>query len=533
MRSCGGALALLCLLQRPAPAPRAARLSMTLEPPQPDQVPLQQGPRVDARGFKVPNVGDLVKVPSKWPGEFDVAIVDFVQQVPSRRAVEVDLLILKNVGDSLWRVPGRKPATIRADIGKLGRLDYEYAREFDAYRIDSSQLQPLVPKAPTDPDIVAQGIAEYDALKARLLRESAIVGAVGTLAAYVALGADVSGTFAAGAATGIAYVFLLGIETDSIGSAEPPPKAVALAASGRLALPALLMALLASQRSLAGSGFVPFSSLSKEGFAAATLGFLSYKAPLLARQIARALKELESEDAQAPVGAGGMQGGGLGLALRMARDQQKRRANKEEQAAAALMKKEAENPRQLLICGPSGVGKSTLVSRLIESRGDRFGFSVSTTTRPPRNGEVDGVSYNFVGRAEFERKIDDGDFLEWAEVGGNLYGTEISAVQKVYSQGRICVLDLDVRGVLSILERPDMNPLSIWVAPPSFEAIRSRLQERGTESSDEIEGRVARAREEIEFSLRSDCFDHVIVNDVLADAFSELDRIVDATFTND
>ena len=98
---------------------------------------------MDPRGFVVPQVGDVVKVPSKWPGEWDVAQVDFVQFVSSRQAYEVDLLPLKSIGQSMYRLPGRKPAAVRADVAKLSRLAATYVRASDAYQIDEAELQPL------------------------------------------------------------------------------------------------------------------------------------------------------------------------------------------------------------------------------------------------------------------------------------------------------------------------------------------------------------------------------------------------------
>ena len=127
-------------------APQRFAIRMTSTPPR----------EMDPRGFVVPQVGDVVKVPSKWPGEWDVAQVDFVQFVSSRQAYEVDLLPLKSVGQSMYRLPGRKPAAVRADVAKLSRLAATYVRASDAYQIDEAELQPLggarrssVLKAPT------------------------------------------------------------------------------------------------------------------------------------------------------------------------------------------------------------------------------------------------------------------------------------------------------------------------------------------------------------------------------------------------
>ena len=114
-------------------APQQSAFRMTSTPPR----------EMDPRGFVVPQVGDVVKVPSKWPGEWDVAQVDFVQFVSSRQAYEVDLLPLKSVGQSMYRLPGRKPAAVRADVAKLSRLAATYVRASDAYQIDEAELQPL------------------------------------------------------------------------------------------------------------------------------------------------------------------------------------------------------------------------------------------------------------------------------------------------------------------------------------------------------------------------------------------------------
>ena len=136
-------------------APQRSVSRMTSTPPR----------EMDPRGFVVPQVGDVVKVPSKWPGEWDVAQVDFVQFVSSRQAYEVDLLPLKSVGQSMYRLPGRKPAAVRADVAKLSRIAATYVRASDAYQIDETELQPLGGKRPEDPDVTAQGLEEYRDLK--------------------------------------------------------------------------------------------------------------------------------------------------------------------------------------------------------------------------------------------------------------------------------------------------------------------------------------------------------------------------------
>jgi len=468
----------------------------------------------------MPQVGDVVRVPSKWPGEWDVAQVDFVQVVSSRGAVEVDLLPLKPVGDNLWRLPGRKPTSIRADIATIGRLDADYVRESDAFRVPPAQLAPTGRRKPADPDAAAAAMAEYEALKAELLREAAIVGVVGAAAAAATIGTDAAITFGAGSIAGCTYLALLGSKADGIG-AEEQPRVIVILSSARLLVPAVLMVLLAARQSASGAPIVPFAALPKETFAAAALGFLSYKAPLLARQFIRAISDLGEEAASAPIGTGALPTGSLGVAVRALKQRQ---TSNEERARsqATAAGRAAALPKQIVLAGPSGVGKSTLIAKLLQEEPDLFGFSVSTTTRAPRAGEVEGVAYYFVSREDFEAMIARGDFLEWAQIGGDLYGTSIAAVRAVAATEKLCLLDVDPQGVEAIYGRSELSPFFIWVAPPTFASLRERLQSRGTEADDEIDRRVARAREEIEFSITTNYFDKTVVNDKLEAAYSEL-----------
>jgi len=177
--------------------------------------------------------------------------------------------------------------------------------------------------------------------------------------------------------------------------------------------------------------------------------------------------------------------------------------------------------RPLVICGPSGVGKGTLMNMLFEEFGGYFGFSVSHTTRAPRPGEVHGVHYNFTSKKVMAEAIDEGRFLEFAEVHTNLYGTSLEAVRKVQRAGKVCVLDIDVQGVMKI-KQTDVNPHLVFVAPPSVEQLEARLRGRATESAEAIETRLSAARAEIEYGTAEGHFEHVVVNDELENAYAEL-----------
>jgi len=151
----------------------------------------------------------------------------------------------------------------------------------------------------------------------------------------------------------------------------------------------------------------------------------------------------------------------------------------------------------LLVTGPSGAGKSSLLQWLME-QDDRLGFSVSCTTRTPREGEVDGRDYYFVSRAEFEKRRDRGEFVEWAEVHGNYYGTLSSELVRAESEGRIPVLEVDVQGGVNVIKRFGDRVLSVFVFPPSMEVLEERLRGRGTDDEATIARRLANARGELD-----------------------------------
>lgn len=183
------------------------------------------------------------------------------------------------------------------------------------------------------------------------------------------------------------------------------------------------------------------------------------------------------------------------------------------------------NPRGLLIVvtGPSAVGKGTICRALLAGASD-IRFSVSCTTRPRRPGEVDGVEYYFISREEFQRRIAAGEFLEWAEVYGNYYGTPRSYVEEVTARGHDVILDIDRVGARAVREHyPDA--VSVFVLPPSMEALRQRIAARGTETADAVARRLSEAPEWIREGLT---YDYVIVNDDLNRAVAELKAIITA-----
>jgi guanylate kinase len=173
--------------------------------------------------------------------------------------------------------------------------------------------------------------------------------------------------------------------------------------------------------------------------------------------------------------------------------------------------------RLFAISGPSGVGKGTVVRRLLEARPD-LAFSVSLTTREPRRGEVQGVHYRFVSPQEFDDMVRSDGFLEWAEVFGERYGTPAADVEAARAEGRDVLLEVDVQGARTVKERvPDT--VTVFLRPPSEEELARRLRARGTESSADLERRLAQARKEMAEAPR---FDHIVMNDWVDDAVREV-----------
>ncbi|KAG1723720.1 P-loop containing nucleoside triphosphate hydrolase protein [Suillus paluster] len=178
----------------------------------------------------------------------------------------------------------------------------------------------------------------------------------------------------------------------------------------------------------------------------------------------------------------------------------------------------------LVIFGPSGVGKGTLINRLLKEFPNAFGFSVSHTTRTPRPGEIDGKHYHFTNTDNFKFLISQGAFIEHAQFSGNFYGTSAQAVQDVTATGKRCILDIEVQGVQQIKQTP-LHAIVVFVSPPSMTALSQRLRGRATDSEDAIQRRLAIARREIDYARQPGSVDYVIVNDDLDAAYQKFKRI--------
>ncbi|XP_060581346.1 guanylate kinase-like isoform X2 [Ruditapes philippinarum] len=181
--------------------------------------------------------------------------------------------------------------------------------------------------------------------------------------------------------------------------------------------------------------------------------------------------------------------------------------------------------KPVVISGPSGSGKSTLLQKMFKDFPGCFEFSVSHTTRKPREGETDGKDYYFVDRAVFEKMVADGGFLEHAQFSGNCYGTSKMAVEKVQSSGKICILDVEINGVKNI-KATDFKAKYIFVQPPSMEALEKRLRGRGTETEESLKKRLDTVQEALDYAKVPGAYDHIIINDDLDVAYEKLKGIL-------
>ena len=183
------------------------------------------------------------------------------------------------------------------------------------------------------------------------------------------------------------------------------------------------------------------------------------------------------------------------------------------------------HPRPKVITGPSGVGKSTLIKKLMAEFPGQFGFSVSHTTREPRAGEQAGVDYHFVTRDQMQQDIDAGLFVEHAEVHGNLYGTSIEAVQAVTRQGKVCLLDIDVQGAESVRQSKLSSTCSfVFFAPPTAAVLEQRLRGRGTETEERIQKRLGNSLKELAiYEANPDAWDLTLkwYNEQVDDAYQD------------
>ena len=185
----------------------------------------------------------------------------------------------------------------------------------------------------------------------------------------------------------------------------------------------------------------------------------------------------------------------------------------------------------IIFSAPSGSGKSTIINKLMSEYGLQGRFSISATSRKPRGSEQDGVEYYFLTEEDFRKRISEGDFLEYEEVyPGCFYGTLRSEVDRTLDRGENVILDIDVQGGLNVKKIYGDRALTLFIQPPSIERLRERLERRGTDAPEVIEGRLAKAETELSFAPK---YDAVVVNDDLEEACRDAARVIEDFLSTD
>jgi guanylate kinase len=185
---------------------------------------------------------------------------------------------------------------------------------------------------------------------------------------------------------------------------------------------------------------------------------------------------------------------------------------------------ESKEGKMVVLSAPSGAGKTTVAMHLLNLPEMNLSFSVSACSRPPRGSEVEGKDYYFLTTDEFKKKISNKEFIEWEEVyPGRYYGSLVSEVKRIWRSGKHVLFDIDVKGAMSIKRLYDEKALTLFIMPPSLEVLEERLRTRSTDSPEEIKRRIGKAREEMTYA---GSFDHVIINNRLADALAEAEDLV-------
>jgi guanylate kinase len=546
--------------------PRAARPRSEAEPPSPVPSPSPSSPspsspqsssslqvprrrETDPRGFVVPVPGDVVTFAGRWPGEDAAGLVEQVRYVAARRASVVDLVELRSVGPALYAPSRRRRWCDVADVSLAS--DAVYVPNQDAYRVESVRTG-FARVRPLDPESKARADEEYMTLKQKMLRVTAASAFAGTIVCFAIGGKDVSFAYSLGAAASILYLLMLQSTVDAVGevarTTELPTdvdgsEAVQGIAEGlnglatrlllvRFIVPVIPFAVLSILASAHGTiqeipshgfGFSSIlGSLSRSQVAAIVGGLLTYKVPIILQTASEAVDTI----AEADIGTGST--GMLGAAATLAARTVKRRAGGKTSDSQDNPSEKPEEPVVVVIAGPSGVGKTSLLRRLFQEFPGVFEFSVSHTTRHPREGEVDGVAYNFVDKVTFEAMIEADEFVEYAQVYGNYYGTSYQSIDKVLASEKLCILDLDVQGVKALATRPKLKwtPRFVWIAPPSIHALEQRLRRRGSESEEALASRLDAAMREMTFAATSNAFDITIVNQNFDEAYLELQAFI-------
>lgn len=478
--------------------------------------------QTDSRGFLIPQVGDIILYEGTWRNQDVPGIVNNITFTPTRSTHTVDITPLKRMSKELFIISkGKKQWMDISNVRILSNI--QYIPRQDAYLIHGvrdgyEKLKPLK----EEERILAE--LEYKNLQNGLYRQSLLIIAIGTIVFGGLKGVDGGIVYLIGGTFGLGYLKLLSLAVDDVGGFTSG--IVGKIAVFRFVLPVLAFLMVAFWKSgghLNGVDGI-LGTLNREDSLLLTLGLLSYKFPFLYRAFNEFIEGQSTDDSTTSTSTNR---GMLSTFFSLGVNQLRQRNNVKE----TMERKKKKGV--FIFAGPSGVGKSTLIQQLLQekttSSSTNFEYNISHTTRHKRDEEKDSIDYNFVSDEKFNEMIKNNEFIEYAEIHGEKYGTSYESINVVNGN---CILDLDVQGIENIRNsnNQDWQIRYIWIAPVSLEALEDRLRKRGSEDEKTVKIRMGTALKEMEYVARNGgIFDLVVVNDDFDVAYNELNAFVQRT----
>lgn len=488
--------------------------------------------------YLLPQIGDIVRYPSQWKGEWEVGQVDFVLYDVDRDNFDVDIITMKSIQEDLYvRVPIQEAFMEKLPLEKIRPIAYQSVSELNAYRVNPKQIQKTQERL-FNSTYYAESLDDYESLKEGLVNSMVFTGIGGALFCLLTgKGIDATLGYFVGTLAGVAWMLLLQRKVDTIEKSTAVQDALL---NVRFLMPVIAMsAMVLKHVALDGQEFSNHI-LGRDEFLATFFGILTFKVPTYVNNLGSAIynfifganektQYLASKSFWAMSasmiwkGAMSEKEKRTAAEVRELREKidklqmQKRRAAEGDSAPAPAPGK------LIVVSGPSEAARRTLISKLLAESPDKYGFTISCTTRPQRGGEVDGSDYTFLSGQQFDQMVLDDKFIECSTIGGAKYGTSLAAVEAVCNNGKSCLIDLDVKNVEELKRFSGLRTFSVYVAPPSLDALRAQLGEFKKDSS-----ALERAMEQIsKVASSADCFDKIVLKDDLDESYSELKQAIE------